>query len=143
MGGKIVMSWFDDLSEGQSNLIEVNITEPPRKNKQTNKKTNSKRVSFSTFQLTLLIFCTDNKRGIVIFKTFGIWFKKKKKKKKLLFMHKISVKQSGLQNPREHGSAAPRKKYGWQKKKYKNTFKKNPQKKKRGLRMLILFLDMA
>ena len=42
-----------------------------------------------------------------------------------------SKDMTGLRNPREHGSAAPRKKYGWQKK-LEEYLKKNHQRKNRG-----------
>ena len=45
------MSWFDDLSEGHSNLLEINITEPPKENnKQTSEQTNKQTVKGYHFQ---------------------------------------------------------------------------------------------
>ena len=59
-------------------------------------------------------------------------------------IHSEQKSSAGLRNPREHGSAAPRKNYGWQKKNQRILEKKkSSEKKKKGLRIMDLFLNMA
>ena len=64
---------------------------------------------------------------------------------KMNFQDPVQKYAAGLRNPREHGSGAPRKKITDGRKSKKNTWKQQQQlrNKNRGLRMLILFLNMA